>query len=473
MRFGEKMTDHPTAPSGDETLSEAATASAAPRGHRPLFFQRRFLPMWTALSLGAFTDNMLKQALSVALIYSLITAPLISNDSALPIVGSLFPIAMLIFSSIAGQLADKYETAMMFRRTKFIELLLMIVAAVGFASGNALILILALFLMGAQSAFFSPVRTGAMPKYFAPEELVRANAFCSGGLFVSVMLGIVAGGFLIILPNGPLIVSALLVVAALGGWLAIRLAPPAAANAPGLAISWNGLAQTPILLGYAFRARGVWRPLLGVAWYWSVGALVTVAVPFFVRDTLGGDGTVIAVMMGLFAIGAAIGATMASLLAKGRSGLGFATVGALAAGCMILAVYFLSAGFNPPADGSFLNAGEFFSTAQAYTLAGAFVLASISTSVFVVPLQAAVQRRAPIDKRARILAANNMLNAAGAMIGSLLVLLVPKTSLEAVDLFLAIGFAQGLLAFYMVRRRRSVKDGLYDEMLHCAEKSAP
>ena len=147
----------------------------------PLFFQRRFFPMWTALSLGAFTDNMLKQSLSIALAYGVIVVPFIANDDAIPIVGSFFPISMLLFSTIAGQMADKFETSLMFRRTKFIEFLLMVLAAVGFITGWSLLAILALFLMGAQSAFFSPVRTGAMPKYLQTDELVRGNALCSGG----------------------------------------------------------------------------------------------------------------------------------------------------------------------------------------------------------------------------------------------------------------------------------------------------
>ena len=224
------------------------TAAVAPKV--PLFFQRRFLPMWTALCLGAFTDNMLKQALSIALVYQILTAPLIGNDDALPIIGSLFPIAMLLFSTISGQLADKFETSMMFRRTKFAEFLLMVLAAIGFLLGNSAILILALFLMGAQSAFFSPVRTGAMPKYMAANELVRGNAYCSGGLFVSVMLGIVIGGLLIAQPNGPSWVAVVLVVAALGGWAAIRFAPAAAPYAPDLVIDWNAPRQAMALLSY-------------------------------------------------------------------------------------------------------------------------------------------------------------------------------------------------------------------------------
>ena len=427
--------------------------------------QRRFLPMWTALSLGAFTDNMLKQALTVGLTFGIITAPFIENDDALPIIGAFFPIAMLMFSTIAGQVADKYETSVMFRRTKFVEFLLMVTAALGFLTGNSILLILALFLMGAQSAFFSPVRLGAMPKYLHTDELVRGNALCSGGLFVSVMVGMVIGALLIPQPGGPVIVSVVLVAASLIGWLAIRLAPEAAPNDPNLEIDWNAFAQAKKLMGYATTARGVLRPMLGVAWYWSIGALVTVATPLFVRDALYADPSVLAVLMALFAVGAAIGAAIASMFAKGRSGLGFSATGAVIAGTMTFAVYLLSVGYPAPADGELRNASAFFSTWQAYGVAACFLLSSISMSVYAVPLQAAVQRRAPAERRSRILAANNMMNSAGAVIGSWMVLSVTRTDLNAVDLFLAVAVAQSLLGTYMVRRKYAVEEGLYDEML--------
>ena len=449
-------------------MTETAAANS-PVSSKPLFFQRRFLPMWTALSLGAFTDNMLKQALSIGLVYGVITAPFISNDDALPIIGSFFPIAMLLFSTIAGQVADKHETSYMFRRTKLVEFSLMVMAAAGFLFGVSGLLILALFLMGAQSAFFSPVRTGAMPKYLHTDELVRGNALCSGGLFVSVMIGIVIGSVLIRQPNGPETVSAILVGASLAGWLAIRLAPKAAANAPDLKVDWNAFAQGKKLMGYAFTSRGVIRPVLGVAWYWTVGSLVTVAVPLFVRDALSSDETVVATLMGLFAVGAAVGAGIASLFSKGRSGLGFSALGGVVAGAMTIILFFLSAGYAPPASGELRNAGEFFSNWRAFAIAATFLGASISMSIYAVPLQAAVQRRAPKERRSRILAANNMLNAAGAMIGSWLVLFVTRTELQALDVFLAVGLAQGVLAVYMVRRKHAVEDGLYDETLSQGE----
>ena len=432
----------------------------------PLFFQRRFLPMWTALSLGAFSDNMLKQALSIALVYGVISAPLIGNDNALPIVGSLFPIAMLLFSSISGQLADKFETSFMFRRTKLAEFYLMVFAAIGFFTGSSVILILALFLMGAQSAFFSPARTGAMPKYLRANELVRGNAFCGGGLFVSILLGIVLGGLLIVTSNGAFLVSGILVIAALGGWLAARMAPEAAANAPDLKIDWNGFAQAREIFSHALSARGVFRPVLGVGAYWSIGACVTVTVPLFARDSLAGDASVTTAFMGLFAIGAALGTTAASLLPRKRTGLGLSAYGISASGILIILIVLACRDYQFPTDGALQNAAAFFSSPLGLPLAILFILASFSMSIFVVPLQAAVQRRATPEKRSRILAANNMVNAAGAMIGSWLVLFVTTTSITPLDILLWIAGAEIAIGVYMWRRNRKLPAGLFDEMLH-------
>ena len=431
----------------------------------PLFFQKRFLPMWTALCLGAFTDNMLKQALSIALVYGTLTAPFIDNDAALPLVGLLFPLPMAIFSTISGQIADKYETSFLFRRTKFAEFLLMVLAAIGFLLGNTAILIATLFLMGVQSAFFSPVRTSAMPKYLTPGELVRGNAFSSGGLFVSVMIGIVLGGMLINQPNGPATVSLVLVLAAFTGWLVIRMTPQAAPNDPDLKIDWNVFRQVGVLLKYPANSPGVMRPVLGSAWYWTVGAFVSVAVPIMARDTLYGDENVTTALMGLFALGAAIGAVTAASLAKGRSGLGFSTGGILLAGTLSIIIFFLAIGVKPPVGADTYTPATFFKGPREWIMAFSFLISSAAMAVYAVPLQAAVQRRAPPAIRARVLAANNFLNAVGAIFGFLLFLAITQTSLEAKLVFPIVGSAQLVVAAYMFNRRRTQPEGLYDESL--------
>lgn len=435
----------------------------------PLFFQRRFLPMWTALSLGAFADNMLRQALIIGIAYGAIRAGGFANaDDAVPIIGSFFAIAMLAFSSVAGQVAEKYETAMMFRRTKLAEVILMATAAVGFAINSGWLLIVTLFAMGAQSAFFSPVRMGAMPKYLKPDELIRGNGFCNAGLYVSILLGLFLGGLLIAREDGAIWVSAFLFGAALLGWLAILQAPSAPADAPDLKLDWNPVKQSLRILTFAFSSPGVARPLLGAAFFFYISTLVTVLVPLYARASLGADEAVATAIMGVFAIGAGLGAMASAALSKKRSGLGFSALGISLAGAMGLGVYALT-GLMPAAGDELRGVGLLFGDAKGIALALAFCLSAVFMGLFVVPLQAAVQRRAPAQVRSRIMAASNMMNAAAAMLGSLSVLAVTRTALDPREAFLFVAAIQGLLAGYMLRRRESVPRDLYDEMLAAPE----
>ncbi|MEL7487975.1 MAG: MFS transporter, partial [Pseudomonadota bacterium] len=302
--------------------SDVASSSSA-----PLVAQRRFWPMWSAFTLGVFADNMLRQALLIGIPFGFIALPGVSAGVGVPIIGALFAVAMLTFSSIAGQVADKYETAAMLRRTKLVEVCIMAVAALGFLLNSGHLLVLALFAMGAQSAFFSPVRIGAMPKYFETNELIRANAFFSAGLFVAILSGLTIGGMLITHESGRTSVAGLLFGAAFIGWLFSRKAPPAAATAPDLKLDWNIFRQGREVLGYAFGSPGVVRPMLGFGLFYYISTFVTVFVTVYAPNALGADQNVTNIIMALFTFGAGVGAISASALAKGRSGLGFSTLG--------------------------------------------------------------------------------------------------------------------------------------------------
>ncbi len=445
------------------TSQAVADAQRDQSAGKPLVLQRRFAPLWTAFSLGAFADNMLRQALIIGVSFNVITMDVFANkDDAIPIIGSLFAVSMLAFSPLAGQFADKYETAFMARRTKFIEMIIMAVAAIGFFMGDGPLLIACLFAMGVQSAFFSPVRTGAMPKYFAPGELIRANALFNGGLYVAIILGLLLGGMLIEQQDGGRTVSGFLIGAAALGYLAVRAAPKAAATAPDITIDWNIRKQGYTIIRYAFDAPGVSRPIIGYSLFFFISTFVTVLLPIYVRDALGGTGAVATAIMGFFAIGAGLGAVGASLLAKGRSGLGFAAFGITAAGLLTLIIYFLT---GPAAAAGAESVSALVASPAGAAMCLCFSLTSASMGLFTVPLQAAVQRRAPAERRARILAANNMMVAAMAFIGSNAVLVVTRTDLTPTAAFLFIAAIQILIALYMFRRRRSVPEGLYDEAL--------
>lgn len=430
----------------------------------PLFLQRRFWPMWTALSFGAFSDNVLRQALLIGIPFGVIPAPDFGKpDNALPFIGALLPLAIMLFSPLAGQLADKYETAMMFRRTKFVEIILMLIATFAFIAGAGTLAILMLFAMGAQSAFFSPVRTGAMPKYLAPDELVRGNGLCNAGLYSFILLGYMVGGSLIVRADGRTLVGLVLITASTIGWLAALRTLRAGANDPGLKINFNWFTQAARMAGIVRSSRGVAPPLLGVATFFLLSTAVTVITPLYARDSLHADAIVATVLNGLFAIGAGLGAIFAAGLAKGRSGLGFSAASVGAAGIFSLLIAALTPMVAAP-EGERLSALELF-TGHGLILVFLFIATSALMGVYIAPLQAAVQRRAPPTVRARIMAAGTLLNAAFAIPGSLATFAITDSGADPALAFYATALAMLAIAAVMLHRRRTLPEGLYDEVL--------
>ncbi len=430
----------------------------------PLFFQRRFLPMWIALTAGAFSDNTLRQALLIGVSYGVIRTPGFENgDNSIPFIGALLPFAIMIFSPISGQLADRFETSLMFRRTKLAEVAMMLLAAYAFSSGNGLLATMMLFGMGAQSAFFSPVRIGAMPKYLQANELVRGNGLCNAGLFTAILVGYAVGGFLIARENGGAMVGMVLVSASTVGFIAATMTPYAAPNAPDLRINFNIATQSVAMFRIVLGSRGVAPPLFGVGVFYLLSTAVTVITPLYARDALHADAMVATALNGLFAIGAGVGAVTAASLSKNRSGLAEATIAVGAAGLLSVVVYLITP-LAAPAQGA-LTLGGLFGSAIGLALCAAFVATAALMGVYIAPLQAAMQRRAPAGVRARIMAAGAFMNAAFAIPGSLAIFAITSTGADPRLVFLAVAAAMLSISAYMLHRRRTLPAGLYDEML--------
>lgn len=446
-------------------MKARATAGETKPAQPPLFFQRRFWPMWAALTLGTFSDNVLRQALLIGISFGVIAAPMFGRaDNAIPLIGALLPLAIMLFTPLSGQLADKYETSMMFRRTKFVEVLLMVVAGAAFIFEQGALAIAMLFAMGAQSAFFSPVRTGAMPKYLAVDELIRGNGLCNAGLYSFILVGYMVGGSLITTEGGGVKVAGVLVAASTFGWLAALKTLRASANDPDLKISFNWFGQIGRMARFVKDSRGVAPPLFGVAVFFLLSTAVTVLTPLYARDALRADSLTATILNGLFAIGAGVGAIFAAGLAKGRSGLGFSTFSVGLAGVFSLLVYFFSP-LAAAAPGETFKAIALVTTPAGIALSFLFVTTSALMGVYIAPLQAAVQRRAPPAFRARIMAAGAFMNAAFAIPGSLSTFAITNTGADPALVFPAIAVAMLAIAALMLHRRRSLPEGLYDEVL--------
>src|SRR3990167_6233071 len=275
---------------------------------------------------------------------------------------------------------------MMFRRTKFVEILLMITAAAAFMSGAGALAIAMLFAMGAQSAFFSPVRTSARPKYLAIDELVRGNGLCHPGLYLFLLIGYMGGGSLIVREDGRLLVGVVLVSASTIGWLASLKALRAAANDPDLRIDFNWFAQIGRMTGFVRSSRGVAPPLFGVAVFFLLSTAVTVITPLYARDSLNADAFVATALNGLFAIGAGVGAIFAAGLAKGRSGLGYSAASVFGAGVFALLIAALTPSIAA-AEGEKLSTIALFTTAPGLLLVVLFIATSALMGVYIATLQ--------------------------------------------------------------------------------------
>lgn len=380
-----------------------------------LMGQRRFVPLWAAQTLGAFNDNLFRYALVTLAAYEGLTLWGLQPDVLTPIAATAFTLPIFLFSAVAGQVADRFDRTKIMVRTKFAEIILMAVATAGFVFDQPVLLIATLFLMGTQSAFFIPARNSALPTLLSEKELVPANGLISGALNVAILGGAIGGTLLAAAEWGPEIISAILLCVAVIGWLAMRPGLPAMPDNPPEKINWNIVTATWTMLAGLFRAPRVLRPLLGVAWFWMIGATVVTVLPLFTREVLGADESVVAFFQLLFTVGAALGALMCGALSRDGEGLIFVLIGA--AGLVIFPIDLVIATADYARTDALVSAPAFIQDERNWRIVADLTLSAFSAGLFVVPMHAMAQARAEPARRGRLLAASGILNGASASLG--------------------------------------------------------
>ncbi|MEM0929714.1 MAG: MFS transporter [Pseudomonadota bacterium] len=417
----------------------------------------RFWNLFGAQTLGAFADNCLRNATIVAIFAA---AGAASKDTPFYFFGGLaeeapaivsmgFTIPIFMFAMVSGQFADRMPRHIMARRLKFLELILMALAALWFFLGQALPLVLTLALMGAQTAFFQPVRFALMPQYFPAERLARANGIMQAGTFIAIVTGLGLGGYFVEAGNGRFIVSAMLIgAAAIGAFLSTFLpeAPP-----PGREpVDWNIPKIAYRYVNEAAKVPGVLWPILANGYFWMIGAMVLANMPIFMRDHLGGTGQDYSLLNAVFALGAGIGSIIAGILASRlKEPKVMSAIALLIGGLMLVIVYVLT---RVPLEGPF----DFFG-AQGLPLIILFVMASAANGVFSIPMLASYQANAPKKISARIMGVANMTNGLLATIGAILASLFRQIGADPAEIILIIALMQFLVFLIMYRRYQIFK----------------
>jgi MFS family permease len=276
-----------------------------------LIKSRRFLPLFCTQFLGAFNDNVYKNALIILITFQATSLYGLDSNMLVVISGGIFILPFFLVSATAGQLADKYEKSVLIQRIKILEIVIMVLAVIGFYFNSIFMLMLLLFLMGAQSTLFGPLKYGILPQHLQVEELVGGNGLISMGTFLAILLGTILGGLLISIPEyGGYIVAIMVVFFAGLGFIASLFIPKAEAAEPEIQLNWNIFSQTVKTMGYALENKMVFVSILAISWFWFVGSTYLYQVPAYSKTILGSNNEVVTLLLTTFSIGIGLGAMM-------------------------------------------------------------------------------------------------------------------------------------------------------------------
>ncbi len=397
------------------------------QGQFSLLNKRRFLPYFLTQALGAFNDNLYKNALLLLIAFGGISA---QSDSALltNLAAGLFILPFFLFSPIAGQIADKLEKSKLIRWVKGLEVIIMVLAATAIVMGNVAMMMVLLFLMGLQSAIFGPVKFALLPQQLNDEELVGGNALVEMGTFLAILIGTITAGLFFDLEQGLYWIAGAVVFFALLGFASSQFIPLAAANDPNLKINWNPFTELVNTIKQARENRSVYLSIMAISWFWFIGASYLTQFPNFARDYLGGSTQVVTLLLTLFSLGVAIGSLLCEKLSGHKIELGIVPIGSIGMSVFGIDLYFSVTGIQV-VDG--MSAMTFIQQAENWRLMFDIAMVSAFGGLYVVPLQALIQHRSEEKNRAQIIAANNVLNAifmvASAAIGILALVVMELT----------------------------------------------
>ena len=421
-----------------------------------LFATRRFLPLFLTQFFGAFNDNLFKNALVILITFRLAERYGLNAQILITVVAGLFILPFFLFSSTAGQIADKYEKSFLIHIIKFVEIVLMVLTAAAFYLMSLWGLIALLFFMGMQSTFFGPLKFSILPQHLKEDELVAGNGLVSAGTYIAILSGTLCGGLFILSSHGRAIISAGVVGVALFGYLASLFIPKGEPPAPDMKIDWNPLRSTWDILSYVMPNKPVFRSILGISWFWFLGAVFLAQFPTFSKDILGGNEQVSTLFLVIFSVGVGLGSTLCNRLLRGRvSGrlVPFACVG-ISASTLLLYIF---SGLTDK-GAALVGAAEFVSQPLSWGVMLGLLLLAVSGGIFSVPMYAIMQSESSDEHRARVVSCLNVLDSMGMVLSAVFTTIMLLLNISIINIFLIMGVFN-LMLTPLLRRLAGVDSG--------------
>ena len=395
------------------------------------------MPLFVTQFLGAFHDNLFKNAMVVLLLFGTATQGGTDGKILTTLAAGLFILPFVLFSALGGQLADKFPKERVIHIIKAVEIGIAALGALSLLSGSVILSFATLFALGTHSAFFGPSKYSILPQHLEQAELIGGNALLNTGTFLAILIGTIVGTSLITLESGKTLVSVILIVCAVVGYISSRFIPSAPPQAHDMKVDFNPLTETRDVVAYALtRPRGVVLAILGIAWFWFMGSMFMAQLPNFVHETLGADEHVLTLLLVLFSVGIAAGGLLNSRLLRGRVEAVYVPLAALGMTAFSLDLYFSSG----HASGNF-----------PFRVALDIALIAVCGGLFVVPLNAIVQDRTPEDHRARVMAGSAIVDSVFMVGSAAFSVALIAAGFDVRGLFLVFALANAGVALYICK----------------------
>ena len=410
-----------------------------------LLKQRRFLPYFLTQFLGAFNDNVFKNALVIILTYKIVSehSSILVNLAAV-----IFILPFFLFSPLSGQLADKYEKSMLIRRIKWVEIGIMSLGVVALWLNSIPALLGVLFLMGSQSAFFGPIKFSILPQHLKRSELMSGNALVEAGTFLAILFGTILGGLLAGLDQYILPVSIAILTFSAIGLAVCHFIPPATADKPELVIDRNPFTSGKQIFSGLASNQSNFYTAFGISWFWFFGATFLTQIPNFSREYLRGDPYVATLLMAMFSIGIGLGSFISSKISRGRVELGLVPLGAF--GMTICGLYLGMMDIQTTGDTTtIVDMLTTFSTLKALLV---FLLLAMCGGLYIVPMYAHIQSNTPSDYLSRNIAANNILNALLMVIAGIFAIVCFALGNTIQSLFVIVAILNAVIGLFIFNR---------------------
>ena len=411
-----------------------------------LLCSKRFLPLFLTQFMGAFNDNLLKNALVMLVTYRIADG---HSQVLVTLAGAIFILPYFILSATSGQFADKYDRAKLARIIKLLEIGIMIMATIGFVTESVWFLLFVLFTMGVHSTFFGPIKYALLPQHLHDDELLAGNAYIESGSFLGILLGTILGGVLVLQTGGLYTVSAALLAVAIAGYVASRFIPDAPAPEPALVVGYNVWKETWHIVDFARENTKVYRCILGISWFWLVGATFLSQFPAYVKDVLHAAPSVVTLFLTSFSLGIGVGSLLCNKLLKGQIKSTYVSKAIMAISFFGVDLYFASQHFMAATNE--LGLQQFLMMFSGWRILTDLFMIAVASGVYIVPLYTIMQHDSPPEHRARIIAANNVVNAIYMVVSAIVTVGLFEAGFSIPDIFLLMSVLNAGVALYIRR----------------------